>query len=336
MKLVISLDVEEEGLFSGQYPRRPSGVKNVSALNRLEFIPREFGLPLTLLLSYHVASNSEARPVIQHWQQRHQAEIGAHLHHWNTPPFSHETNPEPLASNKLPRPLLQAKLHTLVTTIGTNFDCVPRAFRMGRFDWWPRILELLPGVGLRCDSSMVPLAHYIGKVDQFQTPAEPFRLMVGQPPQPLLEVPLTMVAVSPSSARLVYRISKLLTRSRGERLRAAFRSCGAAGIHPAWFPLPSMRLAALLHRRRGGQVLNMFLHSSELHPGATPHFKTEAAVTQLTDKIRAFLTWLLKTGPVEGVTLSQLCLSKTPATFTLGGLSDLEPHCQSTFNLTQV
>ena len=72
------------------------------------------------------------------------------------------------------------------------------------------------------------------------------------------------------------------------------------------FPLPSMRLAARLHRRRGGQVLNMFLHSSELHPGATPMYPTEAAVGRLTGKIRAFLTWLAGTGPVAGVTLAQV------------------------------
>ncbi len=329
MKLVISLDVEEEGLFSGQYPRRPPGVKNVSALNRLEFIPREFGFPLTLLLSYQVTSNGEARRVIQQWQHRHQAEIGAHLHHWNTPPFGPETEPEPLASGKLPRSLLQAKLQTLVTTIGNNFDCVPSAFRMGRFDWWPFILELLPGVGLRVDSSMVPLAHYLGRVDQFQTPPEPFRLRVGQPPETLLEVPLTMVPVAPSLARLIYRFSKTLAPPWGERLRARFRLVGAAGIHPTWFPLPSMRLAALWHRRRGGEVLNMFLHSSELHPGATPGYQTEAAVTRLTDKIRAFLHWLVKTGPVEGLTLSQLLSSRAPATLVFGGGSGQELQRQN-------
>lgn len=306
MKLVISVDVEEEGLFSGQYPRQPSGVKNVSALNRLDFIPREFGLPLTLLLSYQVASNGEARSLLRPWQHRHQAEIGAHLHHWNTPPFGHETDPEPLASHQLPLALIQAKLETLVKTIGSHFDGAPRAFRMGRFDWWPAILELLPGAGLWCDSSMVPLAHYMGRVDQFLTPAEPFRLRVGQPPKLLTEVPLTMVPISPGLARLIYRFSQTLAPPWGEKLRASFRLLGAAGIHPAWFPLASMRQAVLWHRRRGGRVLNMFLHSSELHPGATPNFPTEAAVTRLTGKIRAFLGWLTKTAPVEGVTLSDV------------------------------
>ena len=59
MKLVISIDVEEEGLFSGAYARTPTGVSNVAELRRLEFIPREFGFPLTLLATYHVARDPE-------------------------------------------------------------------------------------------------------------------------------------------------------------------------------------------------------------------------------------------------------------------------------------
>jgi hypothetical protein len=324
VQLVISIDVEEEGLFSGQYPRQPRGVENVAALNRLEFIPREFGFPLTLLLSYQVASRAEAGPVIRQWQERHGAEIGAHLHHWNTPPFGHPTEPEPLASRKLPGALVQAKLETLVTTIGKTFGNAPRAFRMGRFDWWPFILDLLPGVGLTVDSSMVPLAHYQGRVDQFLTPPDPFWLRVGQPPETLLEVPLTMVPVFPRLTRLIYRVARNLGPPWGEGLRTHFRRVGAAGIHPAWFPPASMRLAARLHRARGGQVLNLFLHSSELHPGATPSFPTEAAVCGLTGKIRAFLSWLTRTGPVTGVTLSQLESSTAPATLVFGGGSGQE------------
>jgi hypothetical protein len=79
MKLVISLDVEEEGLFSGQYPRA-AGVTNVAELSRLEFIPREFGFPLTLLVSYQVARDPAACDLLARWRDLHGAEIGAHLH----------------------------------------------------------------------------------------------------------------------------------------------------------------------------------------------------------------------------------------------------------------
>jgi hypothetical protein len=89
-------------------------------------------------------------------------------------------------------------------------------------------------------------------------------------------------------------------------LLSGFKYLGAAGISPAWFPLASMRLAAGLHRRRDGRVLTMFLHSSELKPGASRLFPTEQAVRRFVAKLRAFLTWLVASGPVEGVTFSGL------------------------------
>ena len=69
MKLVISIDVEEEGLFSGHYPRTPPGVANVGELHRLEFIPREFGFPLTLLVTYPVARDQAACQVLARWRR---------------------------------------------------------------------------------------------------------------------------------------------------------------------------------------------------------------------------------------------------------------------------
>jgi hypothetical protein len=77
-------------------------------------------------------------------------------------------------------------------------------------------------------------------------------------------------------------------------------------VQPAWFPLASMQLAASLHQRRGGRVLTMFFHSSELLPGATRLFPTEEAVGRLVAKLRGFLAWLVKTMPVQGATLSDL------------------------------
>lgn len=307
MKLVISIDVEEEGLFSGRYPRIPPGVTNVGELRRLEFIPREFGFPLTLLVTYPVARDEAACRVLAGLRHRHRAEIGAHLHPWNTPPFLDPPQPEPVPSQRLPRALLHEKLAHLVTQIQDSLEVAPTSFRMGRFDWGPQLMALLPEFNLRVDSSVVPLTPKKNGAENFLAPADPFFLPASGPATPaLLEVPVTMVPIWPGSPRMVDRLSRLLPGPLGARLPGWFRYVGAAGIQPAWFPLPSMRLAAHLHRARGGQVLTMFFHSSELQPGASRHFPTEAAVTRLVGKIRAFLTWLVKTGPVEGVTLSDL------------------------------
>ena len=104
----------------------------------------------------------------------------------------------------------------------------------------------------------------------------------------------------------MHRLAGLLPETAGKALLSRYRFVGAAGIHPAWFPGFSMRLAAALHRRRGGRVLTMFLHSSELFPGGSPQFPDAAAVDRLVAKLRDFLSWLVKRGPVTGLTLSGL------------------------------
>jgi hypothetical protein len=304
MKLVLSLDVEEEGLFSGRYSRAP-GVTNVAELRRLEFIPREFGFPLTLLVSHRVAQDPAACEVLARWRELHGAEIGVHLHPWSTPPFA-DLGPEPVPAEHIPLPLLRDKFGHLIQQVQDALAVRPLSFRMGRFDFSPKIQGLLPEFGLRVDSSIVPLTLN-GTGDYFLAPADPFWLDPAAAGRPgLLEAPLTMVPVLAPLPRVLARLAPVLPGSTGRRLLSWFKYVGATSLQPAWFPLPSMRLAAGLHRARGGRVLTMFFHSSELQPGASRFFPTEPAVQGFVAKIRTFLTWLMASGPVEGVTLSGL------------------------------
>jgi hypothetical protein len=303
---VISIDVEEEGLFCGQYARRPAGLSNVAHLRRVEFISREFGFPLTLLATYPVACNPSCRDVLLAWLTDLRAEIGAHFHPWNTPPFEDLPFPEPVPSDEIPLPLLRAKLGSLTAALQDNLRVVPRSFRMGRFDFGEQIASLLHHHGFRVDSSIVPLCRLAGGPDHFLAPPDPHWLQYGREPASILEAPLTMVPIGQLSGQFIYRIAQSLPRKKADLLLAGFRYSAVLGVNPAWYPLASMEWAVRLHRQRGGQVLNMFLHSSELAPGATPKYRTEAAVQRLVKKIRSFLEWLTRTGPVHGVTLSEL------------------------------
>jgi hypothetical protein len=105
---------------------------------------------------------------------------------------------------------------------------------------------------------------------------------------------------------LIERLAAMAPPIWGDRLRNLYRYGGVAGVQPAMYPLVSLKLAAYLHRRRGGRVLTLYFHSSELKPGASRLFPSEAAVSRFVDKIRTFLTWLVQTGPVSGVTLTEL------------------------------
>jgi len=305
--LVITIDVEEEGLFSGSYPSSGAGVTNVAELKRLEFIPQEFGFPLTLLTTYPVAQTPAAREVLVSWQEKHGAEIGVHLHPWNTPPFRDLPHPEPIPTVQLPPGLLEEKLGSLMHCFTENFQEAPRSFRMGRFDWSTGLLELLPRFGLEVDSSMVPLTFKGEGPQNFLAPTDPFWLdFPASSGLRLLEVPVTMVPVWGRSAKAWHRFASKFPVNIAEELLSRFRFVGAAGIHPTWFPQLSMRLAVRLHQHRGGRVLTLFLHSSELLPGGSPDFPDAAAVERLVAKLRDFLAWLVKRGPVTGLTLAGL------------------------------
>jgi hypothetical protein len=313
LRVVITVDVEEEGLFSGRYEPGPAEVNNVRQLHRLEFISREFGLPLTLLPTYPVVRNPVCRDILAHWRDEYHAEIGAHLHPWNTPPFQDIPFAEPVPSDRLPLFLLRAKFETLLSALKDHMEIQPRAFRMGRFDLGEQVLTLLSEYGFRVDSSVVPLRCVPGGPDHFLAPNEPYLLQTDAGPGfgPLLEVPLTQVGVFPAISSPFYRIACALSRSKRDFFFFAYRNLAVVGIHPAWFPLVSMKQATRLHRLAGGRVLTMFLHSSELQPGATPSFKSKADVDGLIARIRAYLTWLLGTQPVRGETLSGLYDART-------------------------
>ena len=178
---------------------------------------------------------------------------------------------------------------------------------MGRFDAGSQVFSLLPEFGLEVDSSVAPLTRKNPDPRFFLAPADPFPLAAAGPEgKPLLEVPITLVPVVAGTPELIDRLAAMAPPTWGARLRSLFRYGGVAGVQPAMYPLFSLQLAAYLHRRRGGRVLTMYFHSSELQPGASPLCPTETAVNRFVGKIRTFLTWLVETGPVEGVTLAEL------------------------------
>src|SRR4030042_6185757 len=117
MKLAITIDVEEEGLFRGKYDSCNALVTNVSQLRRLDSIFMEWAVLPTLLITYPVAINETALNLLLELQERWKAEIGAHLHPWNTPPLQTLPYPEPVPSEFMSKELLKAKLETLMTCL---------------------------------------------------------------------------------------------------------------------------------------------------------------------------------------------------------------------------
>ena len=307
LAVVVTLDVEEEGLFSGSYPREGAGLSNIARLPGLAFLPRDFGLPLTLLCDYPVACDPASREIVAGLVARVGGEIGAHLHPWNTPPFPGMPWPEPVSTAVMPLDVFRAKLAALQQAVAGIAGTAATSFRMGRWNLFRRAMAVLPEAGILVDSSVAPLRHVPGGPDHFLAPPDPYWLRPAGPAGPrLLEAPTTQVPLVPKTPRAAFALASRLPRRAGDAVLAGFMKTLTLGVNPVWMPEASMRFAVRAHVRRGGRAITLFWHSSELLPGASPHFPDEAAVAAFLAKVRRFAGWLRRTFDVRGTTLTEL------------------------------
>lgn len=307
LAVVVSLDVEEEGLFSGAYPRSGAGLTNIAHLSRLTFLPREFGLPLTYLCDYPVLTHVPSLGLLEGLLGSHGGELGAHLHPWNTPPFPDMPWPEPVSTAVMPVEVFRAKLDTLQEAVAAFAGRRAQSFRMGRWNLFKRAMAVLPEAGFTVDSSVAPLRHVRGGPDHFLAPADPYWLRPAGPQGPrLLEAPTTQLPVVPGSGKAAYALAARLPKGGRDAALTAFMRTLVLGVNPVWMPEATMRLAVRTHVRRGGRAVTLFWHSSELLPGASPHFPDAASVEAFLRKVRRFAEWLRRTFDVTGTTLSAL------------------------------
>ena len=304
--VIISLDVEEEGLFRGAYARRVGGVRNVAWLRGLEPLLAR-GVKPTLFCAHSVFTDKSAWPVLEDLRDHHGAEIGAHLHFWNTPPLP--PGPDVLhavPACELDQGLFAAKLESLFTA-GRDFQGADiRAFRMGRWDMhkkhWPLLLE----TGVTADSSVRPL--FAAKAprkgaDHFNATHAPYRVEQGG--KSLLEVPLTVVPVS----RLAARLHKDLPAPLGKQARFYMRYWNTLSLLPVYYRLPFLKLATRL-ALADSDVLMMTWHSSEMMPGGAPHIADDKAIGAMLARVGAWTDWLSRHWDVRFVTLSELAAQR--------------------------
>ena len=304
LRVIVSLDVEEEGLFSGSYAAKGCGVRNVALLRRLAPLTNELGFPLTLFCAHTVFAEAEACAHLA-WMRDHcQAEIAAHLHHWSTPPLdadaaqpAPEKQGPPTRTDRLPRELLRQRLRTLLDA-GRDFQGAPlTSFRMGRWDLKSVVRPLLAEEGITFDSSVCPLRVFHDGPDHFLAPSDPYWLADAPG---LLESPVTQIPLSRTLAQLWHGCA------RGAAWADSFHFWGALSPNPVWHSAAVMRAATRLHMARGGQVLSLFWHSSEMLPGGSPNIPDQKAADALYSKIYNFLAWLARNYAVRGITAAQL------------------------------
>lgn len=297
--VAVSLDVEEEGLFGGRYDCLRTPVLNLNHLHRLQPL-LELGIRPTLFCAW---------PVFNRGYDKISAlagdlEIGAHLHWWNTPPLP-ANGPEFLHSvpaRSMAPEQFAVKMENLLEAAASCTGRPVRSFRMGRWDLHKAMLPVLARLGIHCDASVRPL-HWLmdngNGPDHFGAPSDPYYVNTYE--GRILEIPLTVIPLF----RWLGAISP--------RLLPRFTHWGAMALLAIYHPLWLLKLTTRLHIQRGGKVLSLTWHSSEMMPGGAPHMGTETAVKNFLHKMITYFRWLKANYDVEWVHMADLWQRDFPA-----------------------
>ncbi len=281
MLLAVSIDVEEEGLFSNRYETGDVPATNVPELSLLDPIFRALDIRPTLMVSYQAM---------------------------RTPPLQDLPYPEPVPSEMMPRELLVAKLNSLLYLFrGAGIQ--PVSFRMGRFNIGPKMLSVLSEMGIRVDSSVAPMRKSYGGSTRLYGPVDPYFPDEQDPYRTgscrILEVPVTIVPLTKRLGFFLEGLGNTALVPEGWISWLAM-NIGSLPAQPAWTGLKRLKAAAKLHRARGGKVLSVFFHSSELMPGGYPGHPTYEHVRRFLEKLASFFSWIKKDLAAQSVTLAEL------------------------------
>ncbi len=264
---LITIDTEGDNVWAR---RTPLTTENARFLPRFQLLAERYGFPPTYLVNYEMAQAPEFVAFAAGALKRGAAEIGAHLHAWNTPPIAPLTDDDershPFAT-EFPATLHAEKLAVLTRLLESTFQTRIVSHRAGRWAFNETSARLLVEAGYRVDCSVTPGVDWSanpgatgGGPDYSDAPSCPY--WIGS----LLEVPVTIGATRPGWVErfLPHRLFPRLTwlRPDGRNLRGMLRLLDAASAQQA-------------------PCAEFMLHSSELMPGGSPNFPDAASIERL-------------------------------------------------------
>lgn len=300
---IITIDTEGDNLWSR--PERLT-TENRRFIPRFQQLCEEYGFKPTYLTDYEMAADAEFVTMATGWVGRGAAEIGLHIHAWDTPPYDERFGSrfDHIYQYELPDNLLHAKTMSVHNLLCNQFGVAPVSHRAGRWGIDSRVARGLAEMGYTVDCSVAPGESYTrhkglpkghGGPDFTGYPLMPYRLDLSDISRAgsskLLEVPATVIPnYSPLLTELHHRVySNVL----GKAIRFI------AGVPFLWLRPTGRNLDALLHVvdlgiERDLPVLEFVLHSSELMPAGSPRFKNREEIeilythlNQLFQKVRS-------------------------------------------------
>jgi hypothetical protein len=302
---IITVDTEGDDLWS-----RPSvpATHNAAWLPPFQELAQQSGFRPTWLVNWEMAHAPACGEFLRDVLARDAGEVGMHPHAWDTPPL------EPLTDDdarhhpylgEFPESAQCAKLERLAGALEEIFQRPLRSHRAGRWAFHGGCARWLREHGFTADCSVCPGVDWRG------TPGDPrgaggpdYRLA---PTQPYFidESDVTKPADKPSSdALLEVPMTIGAARPRWAWPFVEYRSKRHYWLRPNGRNGAAMRERVDEAVAAGHPHLMFMLHSSELMPGGSPTFRTEAAVEHLYDDLGALFAHAAARGG-RGMTLGE-------------------------------
>jgi len=314
MLLIVSIDTEEDNW----HPCRDGvTVENIRELPRLDALFQRLGVRATYFTTYQVAIRDWAAAILRELHGAG-AELGAHLHPWNTPPLDEPFAPRNTMLKNLPAALQLAKLEQLTLTLREALGGRPVAFRAGRYGLGPDTVTALIRCGYRVDSSVTPFVSWEDYDDGptfIGAPLDSYRLAGGadvrvpQPDGPLVELPMSIGYSRPPSTMWVGLHRALSTPAlRPLHLRGIASRAGIVKRISLSPETDSVRDMLTLSRRlidAGLRHLHLFFHSPSLRPGLSPFAPDGAGVERMYRSIATYIEALARVTTLRFVTVSE-------------------------------
>ena len=165
MKFIITIDTEGDNQWDHG---RDLSVENIKYVPRFQELCTNYGVKPTYLVTSEVCNDPYSREIFKVYNREEQAEIGAHLHSWTTPPFKDEdgyrnNNSEHAFATELPNELLNEKIRNLTEQIEVSFGKRPTSFRSGRYGFDNNVAKSLVEYGYLVDSSVTPFVSWVAQ-----------------------------------------------------------------------------------------------------------------------------------------------------------------------------
>ena len=307
---LITIDTEGDNIWKQRQPG-VAQTRNATYLHRFQELCERYGFKPTYLTNCEMARSEVFCELARDALARGTAEVGMHLHAWDSPPLAPLTEADHLYHPFLidyPREQMRDKIAFMTDLLEDRFGVRMRSHRAGRWAFNEIYAELLIERGYCVDCSVTPGVSWkktpgapgrFGS-DYTRFPAQPYFIDTADISKagssPLLQVPMS------SRQSWAKRCMPGLYRGIGGRLLRRVLP------ETTWFR-PDGRNAVALHGlvdwvdAKKHDHLEFMLHSSEFMPGGSHIFPNDESIERLYDTLNAVFARISR--KFVGMTLSE-------------------------------